>query len=73
LPAALPEPAHEFWAAVRSLSPAQAQVVALHYVEDRSIDDIATVLGIAPGTVKTHLSRARHALAEKLRLEKGDA
>ena len=59
LPAELPAPAHEFWAAVRSLPAAQAQVVALHYVEDRSVDDIARVLDVAPGTVKTHLFRAR--------------
>jgi hypothetical protein len=69
LPAELPAPAHEFWAAVRSLPPMQAHVIALHYVEDRSVYDIAELLGVAPGTVKTHLFRARRALAAKLGLE----
>jgi RNA polymerase sigma factor (sigma-70 family) len=72
LPDELPLPAHEFWAAVRDLSTAQAQVVALHYVEDRSVDDIAAVLGITSGTVKTHLFRARRALALRLGVDQGD-
>jgi len=56
--------AMEFWAEVRRLPPRQAQVIALHYVEDRSVDDIAETLGIASGSVKTHLHRARRALAK---------
>jgi RNA polymerase sigma-70 factor (ECF subfamily) len=66
LPAELPPPAHEFWAAVRDLPRLQAQVVALRYVEDRSLDDIAQVLGIATGTVKSQLFRARQSLAVTL-------
>lgn len=57
--------ATEFWAEVRKLPARQAQVVALHYVEDRSIDDIAATLGISAASVKTHLQRARRALAER--------
>jgi RNA polymerase sigma-70 factor (ECF subfamily) len=72
LPAELPAPAHDFWAAVRALPNAQAQVIALHYVEDRSVDDIADLLGVAPGTVKTHLFRARRALAQRLGVDEGD-
>ena len=56
----------EFWAAVRALPPQQARAVALHYVDDRSVEDIAAVLGCSEGSVKTHLSRARHTLAERL-------
>lgn len=55
----------EFWDEVRRLPSRQAQVVALHYVEDRQVDDIAEVLGISPGSVKTHLHRAREALAAR--------
>jgi RNA polymerase sigma-70 factor (ECF subfamily) len=72
LPAELPPSAHEFWAAVRALPAGQAQVVALHYVEDRSVDDIAELLGVAPGTVKTQLFRARRALAQRLGVDEGE-
>ena len=63
LPAELPASADAFWAAVRSLPERQSQIVALHYHDDRSVDDIAGLLGISPGTVKTQLHRARISLA----------
>jgi RNA polymerase sigma-70 factor (ECF subfamily) len=62
----------QFWRAVRVLPPRQAQAVALHYLEDRSIADIATVLGCAEGTVKVHLHRGRLALARTLGLMDGE-
>jgi RNA polymerase sigma factor (sigma-70 family) len=71
--AGLPDDAELFWTAVRALPRRQAQVVALFYAEDRSIDDIATVLAVDPGTVKTHLHLARKALAERLRLDQEHA
>jgi RNA polymerase sigma-70 factor (ECF subfamily) len=52
-----------FWAAVRGLPRRQAQAVALYYVYGCSIADTATTLGCAEGTVKSHLARARQALA----------
>lgn len=55
--------ADRFWRAVRALPRRQAAVVALHYVEDRSVAEIATVLEIAEGTVKAHLHQARAALS----------
>ena len=55
-----------FWDAVQQLPMRQRQVIALHYVEDRSVSDIAAVLEIAEGTVKAHLHAARHALARLL-------
>ena len=55
-----------FWAAVRSLPTRQAECVALHYLEDRSIADIAVVLGCKESTVKVHLHRGRTTLAQKL-------
>jgi RNA polymerase sigma-70 factor (ECF subfamily) len=57
--------ATEFWAVVRKLPTRQAQVIALHYVEDRSVDDIAATLGITAASVKTHLQRARKALGDR--------
>ena len=57
-----------FWDAVRRLPRRQAQCVALHYLEDRSVADVAAVLDISPDTVKVHLHRGRRALAEALGL-----
>jgi RNA polymerase sigma-70 factor (ECF subfamily) len=65
-PAAAEPPDAGFWAAVRALPERQAQVVALHYLEDRSVADIAAVLNISDGAVKTHLHRGRLALARAL-------
>jgi RNA polymerase sigma-70 factor (sigma-E family) len=58
-----------FWQAVRRLPTRQAQAVALYYFEDYSVRDIAAVLDCSEGTVKTHLSRARSAVARRLHLE----
>ena len=56
----------QFWAMVRSLPQNQATAVTLHYLEDRSVADIAEVLDCSPSTAKVHLHRGRKALAEKL-------
>jgi RNA polymerase sigma-70 factor (ECF subfamily) len=49
--------------ALRQLPAAQRQAVALHYLLDMSVQDIATSTGTPAGTVKARLSRARTALA----------
>jgi RNA polymerase sigma-70 factor (ECF subfamily) len=41
-------------------------VLVLHYLADRSVEQIAVELGIATGTVKSRLSRGRQALSEML-------
>jgi RNA polymerase sigma-70 factor (ECF subfamily) len=56
----------EFWAAVRALPRRQAQAVALYYFEDLSVQQTATVLDCAEGTVKAHLAKARRALGRQL-------
>lgn len=66
LPDEMPPDDDAFWRAVRRLPRRQAQVVALHYLEDRPLADIAVVLGCAEGTVKAHLHRARRSLADDL-------
>lgn len=53
-------------AALETLPPRMREVCELHYLEDRSVDQIAMVLGIGVGTVKTQLHRGRIALARSL-------
>ena len=43
------------------------RTLLLYYFEDRSIGEVAQMLGCPEGTVKTHLFRARAALTEQLR------
>jgi len=65
----LPAEADEFWRQVRALPTRQAQVIALHYLEDRSIAEIAEILECAENTVKVHLHKGRQNLAGRLGLE----
>src|SRR5690242_725222 len=44
---------------VESLSGVQRTVVLLYYYEDRSVEEVARILEIPEGSVKTHLHRAR--------------
>jgi RNA polymerase sigma-70 factor (sigma-E family) len=55
-----------FWAEVRRLPKRQAQCIVLCYVYGCSLAEIAQVLACTDGTVKTHLSRGRSKLAERL-------
>jgi RNA polymerase sigma-70 factor, ECF subfamily len=68
----MPDDNAGFWRAVRALPPRQAQAVALYYLEDLSLQQIATVLGCAEGTVKAHLAKARRTLARRLDLDAGE-
>lgn len=62
----LPLADEELWAALRELSPRQAEALALFYVEDQPLSEVAKILGLGEETVKTHLKRGRAALATKL-------
>jgi RNA polymerase sigma-70 factor (ECF subfamily) len=53
-------------AAIAALPPRQQEAVALHYLLDMPVAEVATAMEIDAGTVKTHLSRAREALARTL-------
>lgn len=61
--------ADRLWEAVRHLPTRQAQVLALHYLDDRTVSEVARILDLAEPTVKTHLQRGRSTLAERLGLE----
>ena len=54
-------------AALRRLPARQREVIALRVFLDLDIDTTARVLGLAPGTVRAHLSRALQALRGELR------
>ncbi len=54
------------WDEVRRLPRRQAQVVALTYVDDLDSNGVAEVLGIDAATVRTHLTRARRSLGQRL-------
>jgi RNA polymerase sigma-70 factor (ECF subfamily) len=45
-------------------------VVALFYMQEKSYDEVARMLGLPLGTVKTYLFRARQSLAEELARER---
>ena len=64
---AMSESAHELWDAVRTLPPRQRAVVALVFLEDRTVTDAARVLGCAEETARTHLRRALDRLAKTLK------
>lgn len=57
----------EVWRQVRTLPRRQAEVVALYYGCDLSVDEIAATIDCAAGTVRVHLARARVSLADRLR------
>jgi RNA polymerase sigma-70 factor (ECF subfamily) len=65
----LPAEDQQFWRAVRALPKRQAQAIALHYLEDRPVADIAGILGCAEATVRVHLHKGRETLAQSLERE----
>jgi RNA polymerase sigma-70 factor (ECF subfamily) len=52
--------------AIRQLPPRQRAVIALFYMEDLPVSEVADILGCSEATVSVHLHRARHRLAELL-------
>ena len=54
-------------AALAGLSGRQRSVFVLRHYEDRSLEEIAEILGLEAGTVKSHLSRALVKLRTELR------
>lgn len=55
--------------AIFTLPANQRAAVHLHYYEGYSTDEIARILGQRPGTVRSHLSRARESLRRYLKGE----
>lgn len=69
-PQALEEPDREaeldLLTGIRGLPPRQQEAIALYYLLDLPVAETAAAMRCDPGTVKTHLSRARSSLAEAL-------
>jgi RNA polymerase sigma-70 factor (ECF subfamily) len=49
--------------AIERLPEVQRTILTLFYFEDRNIAEVASLLGIPEGTIKSHLHRARRALS----------
>lgn len=60
------EPEGDVLAAVCALPPKYRSAVHLFYYEELSVAEIAGILGLSRGAVKTRLSRARAMLRERL-------
>ena len=58
--------------AILSLPANQRAAVHLHYYEGYTSEEIGAILGQRPGTVRSHLSRAREALRRYLSDEEGE-
>jgi RNA polymerase sigma-70 factor (ECF subfamily) len=62
-----PSPDHvTLMAALRRLPRGQRDALALHYLVDLPLGEVAETLGVTVGTVKSRLSRGRRALADLL-------
>ena len=60
------EDERELHAAIGALPPLQRVVLTLYHLEELSIAEIATITGMAEGTIKSHLFRSRKHLREIL-------
>jgi RNA polymerase sigma-70 factor (sigma-E family) len=62
-----PEPdGTDLRAAIATLPRPYREVIVLHYLADLPVDEVAGILSVPVGTVKSRLSRGRAALAERL-------
>lgn len=68
--ALLNEQVKAVWEAARTLSDKQRSVFLLRFVEDMDLLEIATVMGMKEGTVKTHLFRALQSIRERTELSR---
>ena len=53
-------------AAIRLLSPDDAQLITLFYKGEQTLGEIGLIMGLDPNTVKVKLHRARHRLKDKM-------
>lgn len=65
----IPQETEDFWSMVRSLPGNQARAIALFYMEDMPVSEVAEVLGCKESTARVHLTRGRRKLAKMLGLD----
>ena len=56
----------ELHAAIERLPPVQRTILTLYHLEELPIGEIASITGLAEGTIKSHLFRSRNKLRELL-------
>jgi RNA polymerase sigma-70 factor (ECF subfamily) len=56
------DPPSDVAALLRQLPLRQRLAAVLYYIDDRSVSDVAEIMGISEGAVNSHLHRAREAL-----------
>lgn len=61
-----PPPDPDLHAAIRRLPAAQRDCIVLHHLDDLPVAEVAELLGMPEGTVRSHLHRGRARLAEEL-------
>jgi RNA polymerase sigma-70 factor, ECF subfamily len=64
--AAEAEPEQELWSLVAELPDPYRQAIVLYHMEEKSYEEVAKMLDIPVGTVKTHLHRARKLLGARI-------
>jgi RNA polymerase sigma-70 factor (ECF subfamily) len=63
------EDAEQVHQGLLALSLPHREVLTLYFLEDLSVDEVATVLGVPPGTVKSRLYYAKQALRKVIERE----
>jgi RNA polymerase sigma-70 factor (ECF subfamily) len=71
-PAAHAESFSTAQSAIRRLSPREREVIVLHYLEEKPVDEIAHLVGSSRGAVDVRLHRARIRLREILGVKEED-
>ena len=64
------EKEQQIWRAIQMMTLKHRSVVILYYYEEFSIAEIAKILGVFEGTVKSRLHKARNLIAEKIQVNK---
>lgn len=66
-PMPAPDADREVFQALMSLNEKMRLPMVLHYVEEYPVEDVARILRIPPGTVKSRLARAREKLKREMK------
>lgn len=63
------EKEQQIWRAIQLMAPKHRSAVILYYYEEFSIAEIAKILGVFEGTVKSRLHKARKLIAEQIQVK----